>query len=228
MKKFIKASVSLLLVFSILLSFSVSSLAESNASIATSGDAINTDESNETVATISLCSCIYLFPISGHTWIYVHNRSDSPIKVGLYEVPVGEGVSIGCYAFTAYDGFGIYYNLEAYRENKNDNMDTHWSVSKDLNQEELDKLTRNLIRYPNTWDFTLNCATFAFSIWNSVSGDAYFSLLIPAISQIMVIIGGGKKGVLEMYYPRQDQVFRQRGTGDNAYLEPVGERTINR
>ena len=229
MKNFIKPFISLLLIISILCSGSVLSFAANAANIATQADASTaSDTDEEIVATVSLCSCIYLFPISGHTWIYVHNRSDSPINVGLYEVPVGQGVSMGCFAFTAYDGWGIYYNLEAYRENKNDNMDTHWSISKDITQSELEKLNKTLADFPNTWNPVINCATFAFTVWDSVSGDFYFSLLIPAISQFMIILGGGKRGVLEMYYPNQDQVFRQRGNGSDAYLEHVGERTISR
>ena len=79
----------------------------------------------------------------------------------------------------------------------------------------------------NYWDFYFNCAFFAFSIWNSVSGDFLIPLVIPAISQLEVILAGGKKGVLEMYEPTEDQIFRQRGSGSSAYLEPVSDWTIN-
>ncbi len=224
MKKTVKKILSLIMALAIALSTSIASF----ASTATESDAVKEDDPNEIVATLSLCSCIYLFPISGHTWIYVHNNSDEPITVGLYEVPVGQGVSMGCFAFTAYDGWGIYYNLEAYRENKNDNMDTHWSISKGLTRSDLNKLTKTLINFPNTWNPIINCATFAFVVWNAVAGGFFISLLIPAISQFEVIIGGGKKGVLEMYYPEKNQVYRQRGFGSNAYLEPVGQYTIGR
>lgn len=186
------------------------------------------DSSDEAVATVSLCSCIYVWPVSGHTWIYVHNLSDEVLQVGNYELPVGQGVSIGCFSFTVRDGWGLYYNVEAHRENKHDRFDTHWSKTKQITKSELAKMTDKLQSFPNYWSPVINCATFAFSIWNSVSGDAFISLLIPAISQFELIVGGGEKGVLEMYCPTRDQVLRQRGWGDNAYLEPVGDKTYDR
>lgn len=136
-------------------------------------------DSDEIVATVSLLSCMYLFPISGHTWIYVENLSDKKQTVGLYDVPVGQGVSIGSFAFTASDGWGIYYNLEAYRENRDDNMGNHWSVTKSLTQSELDDLSAEIANYINYWDFYFNCAFFSFSIWNDASGSFLIPLVIP-------------------------------------------------
>lgn len=182
---------------------------------------------DDIVATVSVCSCIYFWPISGHTWIYVHNLSDEPIKVGLYEVPVGQGVSVGAFSFSVYDGWGLYYNLEAYRENRDNNSDDHWTITKELTAGELEDLSNDIANYTNYWDFYFNCAFFAFSIWNSASGDLLVPLVIPAISQFEIIIDGGKKGELEMYYPTADQVYRQRLSGDKAYLEPVSQTTLN-
>lgn len=186
------------------------------------------EDLTEKVATVSVCSCIYVWPISGHTWIYVHNYSGEPIQVGLYEVPAGQGVSVGSFSFSVRDGWGLYYNLEAYRENRDDNSANHWTITKELNADELEILSSSLKDYPNYWGFAANCATFAFSIWNSVTGDHFFSLLIPAISQFMVRVGGGEKGVMEMYYPTREQIFRQVGSGGEACLEPVSDETFNR
>ena len=185
------------------------------------------EDENEIVATVSICSCIYFFPISGHTWIYVENLSDRVQRVGLYDLPVGQGVSIGSFSFSVADGWGVYYNIEAFRENRDNNSSNHWTKTKELTQSELDSLSNNIANYVNYWDFYFNCAFFAFSIWNSVSGDFLIPLVIPAISQLEVILAGGKKGVLEMYEPTEDQVFRQRGSGSSAYLEPVSDWTIN-
>ena len=184
-------------------------------------------DENETVATVSLCSCIYVWPISGHTWIYVQNNSDEPITVGHYEVPVGQGVSVGAFSFSVRDGWGIYYNIEAYKENIRGRIDDMWSKSKELNASELEELTDALVNYPNAWTFGMNCATFAFSIWNSVSGDHFVSLLIPAISQFMIMVSGGQKGVLEMYCPEREQILRQKGTGSDAYLVIASDGTIS-
>ena len=184
-------------------------------------------DGNESVATISLCTAIYVWPISGHTWIYVHNNSDEPIKVGHYEVPVGEGVSVGVFSFSVSDGWGLYYNVEAYKENTKNRSHKVWSISEDINAQQVEELSDKLINYPNYWGFGGNCATFAFTIWDSVTGDFYFSLLIPAITQIMMIIGGAKRGVLEMYCPPRDHVYRQKGWGENAHLVVASDYTVS-
>ena len=191
------------------------------------GSLTEQEDENEIVATVSICSCIYFFPISGHTWIYVENLSDRVQRVGLYDLPVGQGVSIGSFSFSVADGWGVYYNIEAFRENRDNNSSNHWTKTKELTQSELDSLSNNIANYVNYWDFYFNCAFFAFSIWNSVSVDFLIPLVIPAISQLEVILAGGKKGVLEMYEPTEDQIFRQRGSGSSAYLEPVSDWTIN-
>ncbi len=183
------------------------------------------NKAEKPIATLSLCSCIYVWPIAGHTWIYVHNTSKKPIQVGLYTVPAGQGVSIGSFCFTAYDGWGLYYNLEACRENRSGYWVNHWSKTMNMTATDLEKLNTALRRYPNYWGPIANCATFAFGMWNAVSGDSYISLLIPAISQAEVIIGKGERGVLQMYEPTRDQVFKQRGMGDSAYLESVNNIT---
>ncbi len=182
---------------------------------------------NGAVATISICTAVYVWPISGHAWVYVHNISDEPIQVGHYTVPVGEGVSIGAFSFSVNDGWGIYYNIEAYKENTKNRMDKVWSKTEEIDKSQLETLTQKLKNYPNYWGFVNNCATFAFSIWNSVTGDAYFSLLIPAITQFMLMVTGAKKGTLEMFCPSRDNVYRLKGFGDNAYLERASDYSVS-
>ncbi len=187
------------------------------------------ENENTIVARASLFSAMYVFPVSAHTWIYVENLTDEPMMVGLYEVPPGQGVSVGTFSFSVNDGWGIYYNLEAYRENRNDNIDDCRSITQDMTRSQLEKLSKSIRNYVNMWDiFVVNCTFFAFSIWNANSKNFFIPFIIPAIPILEVIIAGGKKGVTPMYYPTRDQVFRQRGTGDNAYLEPVGDETINK
>lgn len=209
MKKLLSA----ILILAMLLSTATFAYAEEDVALST----------DETVATISLCSNIYVWPISGHTWIYVHNNSDEPIQVGHYEVLPDQGMSIGAFSFSVNDGWGLYYNMESYKENEKNRAHNVRSISEEINAEQLATLSENLIKYPNYWGFVNNCATFSFSIWNSVTGDAYFSLLIPAISDFMILCGGGKKGTLKMYQQPRDQVFRQVGFGENAHLEPVSD-----
>lgn len=183
-------------------------------------------ESDDMVATLSICSAIYVWPVSGHTWIYVHNESDEPIQVGHYTVPVGQGVSVGAFSFSVNDGWGIYYNIEAYKENTKNRMDKVWSKSVKINADELETLHNKLINYPNYWGFGGNCATFAFSMWNSVTHQGYFSMLIPAITQFMLMVSGAKKGVLEMYCPPRENVYRLKGQGSNAHLELASDYSV--
>lgn len=179
------------------------------------------------VARFSLFSTIYLFPVAGHEWIYVENLSDKPLKVGLYTVPPGEGVSVGCFSFSVSDGWGLYYNIEAYRENRDDFLGNCWSITQYITQSELDKLSSDLRGYPNMWSFYFNCMFFAFSIWNSNSDDFLIPLVVPVFGQLQVILNGGEKGVGTMYYPRPNQLYKQEGNGNSAKLVPISEKTLN-
>ncbi len=194
------------------------------------GETENGEENEETiVARASLFAAMYFFPVSGHTWIYVENLTDEPMMVGLYEVPAKQGVSVGTFSFSVNDGWGIYYNLEAFRENRNDNISGCRSRTIELTRSELEELSESIRNYPNFWDiFIFNCTFFAFSIWNGISDDFFIPMMIPALAMLEVIILGSPKGVTPMYYPTVDQVFKQKGRGDEAHLEPVGEKTLSK
>lgn len=213
-----KKILAIILTLAMLLSFATTAFATDEAEVQI--------ESDETVATLSLCSNIYVWPISGHTWIYVHNNSDEPIQVGLMEVQPDQGVSIGAFSFSVDNGWGLYYNIEAYKENGKNRMDNVRSISEEMDAKELEALNEALDDYPNIWTFGINCATFSFSMWNSVTGDAMFSLLIPAISDFMIMVKGGKKGVLEMYQPPRENVYRQKGSGSDAKLVLASDYSV--
>lgn len=219
MKSFLRKTLAIILTVATV--FSISAVAMANYD----NDA-ETQESEEIVATMYLCACVYVFPISGHTWIYVENNTDRTLRVGLYDLPPGQGVSVGSFSFTVADGWGLYYNIEAFRENNKDREDITWSVSEELTASELQTLTDELVGYFNSWGFGRNCAYFAFKMWNAVTGDHYFSLLIPAITLVMVMIGGGKRGALDMYFPDASQVYRQSGSGSSATLVPINRTNI--
>lgn len=223
-----KKILALILAFAMILSVPVLSYASENPSVEEiTLDSEEKTGENESVATLSICSAIYVWPISGHTWIYVHNNSDEPIQVGHYEVPVGQGVSVGVFSFSVNDGWGIYYNIEAYKENTKNRMDKVWSKSTELDADELDTLHNRLLSYPNYWGFGGNCATFAFSMWNSVTHEGYFSLLIPAITQFMLMVSGAEKGTLEMFCPSRDNVYRLKGFGNNAHFERASDYSVS-
>lgn len=205
------------LLLAVIMSFSVSTVGwaaedlpeETTEIVSDSVEESTENNENEIVATLYLCSNITVWPIVGHAWIYVENLSDEPIDVGLYcGVESGKGVSVGSFSFSVWDGWGIYYNLEAYRERNNDR---YLYVSKDMTRSDLDKLNNALKSYPNYWGIAGNCATFAFSIWNTVNGSAYFSLLIPAITHFTVLLMGGTSGEQIMSPVDENEVKRQSG-----------------
>lgn len=240
-----KKIISVLLVILLIFSASVSAAADNTAApeIPTTGEEETTEPSTDVeeettepeiptepdddkiVATLSICSCMSTPVIAGHTYIYVQNLSDEPIQVGLYEVPVGQGVSVGTLSISVHDGWGIYYNIETYREPREEHLPQIWSKTIELDREGLNKLDKKLDKFVNYWGPFFNCSFFAFAVWNSVAGDFLVPMVIPVLSHL-IVMAVGEKGVLELYKSDASQVFKQRGTGKNAYLEPVGEKTL--
>lgn len=232
-KRFLALFIGILMIFSlptVIFADDGSGEADSSGTAPVSDGNVNepveTDD-EEIVATVSLFSCMYIFPVSGHTWIYVENLSDKTQRVGLYDLPAGQGVSIGSFSISVSDGWGIYYNVECYRENRDNNLDSHWSVTKNLTQSELDDLSEHLRTYKNYWGVVRSCSFFTFSIWNDVAGTFLIPVTFPAITQLEVMLAGAKKGQLKIYAHTADQVFRQIGTGDEAYLVHAGQETID-
>ena len=205
-----KKLTALLLALSMIFSVSTVGWATENLTEPTEAvteEVISEPSDDEIVATLYLCSNITVWPIVGHSWIYVKNHSSEAIDVGYYNgVESGEGVSVGAFSFSVWDGWGIYYNLEAYRERNNDN---YLYVSRDMTRSDLDKLNNALKSYPNYWGIIGNCATFSFSMWNAVTGSAYFSLLIPAITHFTVLLMGGKSGEQIMTSVDKSEIKRQ-------------------
>lgn len=161
-----------------------------------------------------------------HAFVYFENLSGQTLKVGLYNLPAGQGVSVGCYAASRADGYGIYYNVEAHCANKYGQ--SGWmSISKDLTKNELNKATNAIINARNGWDFVFNCMYFAFQVWNKTTGDNLVSLIFPVFGQLQLKMRGGRSGP-KLYFAREDQVYRQRGRGSSAYLTGVSKGTLNK
>lgn len=180
---------------------------------------------SDTVAKFSICSCMSTPVVAGHTYIYLENLSDHPLQVGLYEVPVGQGVSVGTLSISVHDGWGIYYNIETYREPREGHFPQIWSKTIELDEEGVKKLDKKLDGFVNYWGPFFNCSFFAFAVWNSIAGDFLIPLVIPGLSHL-VVMAVGEEGVLELYKSEPNQVFRQKGTGKSAYLVPVSEKTL--
>lgn len=235
--KMIKRTVSLLLITVIVFSAFQTAFAENEPDIADTYEVVSeeftvaeleTQEDEETVAEIWVCSNMSIPLLIGHTYVYILNLSQEPIKVGAYEVPAGEGVSVGCFSFSAYDGWGIYYNLEAYRENRDNKEGRILSKSKKLNAEELEKTSDYILSYLNHWDPIFNCSFFSYSVWNTATGELLIPSPLPIIAHLMLMVTGGQKGVLDMEFADPDNVYCQRGMGSSAELVHVSSATLNK
>lgn len=190
-------------------------------------EAPSTEPVNGDVAKISICSRAGGFPAFFHVWIYIENISSQTLKVGAYDLPAGEGVSMGTWALAVADGWGVYYNVEAYAcADKNRNADDYYSLTKTLDAQELEKVSKEVSRF-NWWDPIFNCTVFAYRVWNAAGGKWLLPVPLPWVTVIEMAVYGAKIGELEMYAPEEARVYRQRGWGDNARLEETSKLTRN-
>lgn len=211
MKQILKRTVSLLMVAVMLLSFAAPSFAAAKDPV---------------VARMYVITYLGGTSWTDHAFVYFENLSNKTLKVGLYNLPAGQGVSVGCYAASRADGYGIYYNVEAHCANKYGQ--SGWcSISEDLTESELQKATNAIINARNGWDFVFNCMYFAFQVWNETTGDNLVSLIFPFLGQLQLRMRGAKSGP-KMYFASESQVYRQRGKGSSAYLTGVSRGTLDK
>ncbi len=176
------------------------------------------DDGDEIVARIYVGHKARNLNLSGHTWVYFENLTDHNITVGIYTLKPNKGVSVGSYGYSIADGKGVYYNVEAWRY-RNVPASDYIGLSKEVTADELENVN-TLISSSGTWDYTLNCAYFAFKIWNVVPGHPLIYVMIPTLHQLQILIVPNHDG-FAMYKPKLDEVFKQVGRGDNATLVPA-------
>lgn len=210
MRKVLKKTVSIIMVAAIMFSVAAPSFAASDP----------------VVARIYVITYLEGTSWTDHAWVYFENLSQQKQNVGLYSLPRGEGVSVGCFAASRYDGYGIYYNVESYCANKHGQ--SGWmSISKDITKSQLKKASDTILNMRNGWDFIFNCMYFAFKVWNAATGDNLISLIYPVFGQIQLKARGGRSGP-EMFVPEKTRVYRQKGRGDSAYLTLVSEKSLEK
>lgn len=169
-----------------------------------------------------MCICVRLV-VTGHAWIYIENLTDDTLRIGCYDCPKGQGVTLGTFFFVRVDGGGTYYNVESYMGNKKSLKRTK-SNSMLLTQEQLDVVNEKILK-TNEWTPFTNCCLFATKVWNSVADEHVAYGLFPFITAIS-ISSNGNEGVPEMYVPERDQVFKQKKKKDKAYLKPVSDASL--
>ncbi|MBO7319692.1 MAG: hypothetical protein J6V06_06725 [Clostridia bacterium] len=153
----------------------------------------------------------------GHTWIYIENLTDQDLKVGAYTLPPDEGVSVG--TLPEYDGWGLYYNIEAYQQGIY-GMEDQLSMKEDITLKKLRRVSNFIVSYPNFWDpVFFNCMLFAFFAWDMGSWKILIPLFFPIIGKIQMLIYPPETGTL-MKPVTKDKVYRQTGMFGWAELMP--------
>lgn len=222
MKSFRKIIALVLVLASVLSIFSFSASAKLSFSLRPAAD-------EPIVARMYIAHLEKPSPVEGHTWIYIENLSGSSIYVGAYyKVPKNQGVSVGSYGESVVDGPGIYYNVEAYRYQREDIYGPiTYSIYKDLTQSQLEKVNKT-IRSLNTWSKVRNCAYTAMKIWNAVPGTHLVYLFFPIFSLMQI---RSKRDCVNGYLHQKAtnlklNTWRQVGTGDDATIKYTNPTAI--
>lgn len=174
--------------------------------------------------------CIYVMetdihPI-GHMWVYLENLTDKPMKVGLYTVPANKGMSVG--VFARKDGFGIYYNVEAYTQTVY-GLENQICLKDQLTAEKVQDVSDALMNYNNHWDPIFNCMYFAFRIWNAGCSPSkkLIHLIWPPLGTLQIKLKTHYYE-LPMKGITKDRVYRQIGSGSKAYLVEANLKSLGR
>ena len=212
--KLIKKIISLLLVLVICLSSSSMAFAAEKSS------------NDEIVANYYIYVMVTDIHPIGHMWVYLENLTNKPMKVGYYTVPAKKGVSVG--VFARKDGFGIYYNVEAYTQTVY-GMENQMCLKEQLTADKVKDVSDALINAANHWDPIFNCTYFAFKIWNAgcSSGKKLLHLVWPPLGTLQIKMKGYLREV-PMKGVTVDQAYRQVGSGANGYLVPATLKSLGR
>ncbi len=178
------------------------------------------------VATMYVCQMDRNHSLDGHTWIYIKNLTNSTIKVGAYNLPKGQAVSIGTFGYSIVgpkdgsDPKGLYYNAENYRYNKAKTFEFAY-LEKNLTQKQLEKVSNKILN-SNSWSYFRNCTWAAFRIWNTIPGQFCPYLISPLFARLSILIySSHKSDGFKLYNPKADQIFKQVGNGSGATLTPA-------
>ena len=162
----------------------------------------------------------------GHMWVYLENLTNKPMQVGYYTVPAYEAVSVG--VFARKDGWGIYYNVEAYTQTVY-GMENQICLKDQLTAEKVKDVSDALIDFPNHWDPIFNCMYFAFKIWNAGCSRSkrLLHLVWPPLGTLQIKMKGYLREV-PMKGVTMDKTYRQVGSGSRGYLKPVTLKSLGR
>lgn len=160
----------------------------------------------------------------GHSWIYIESTFDGEIPVGCYTMKPFGSVSVGTFLFSRADGMGVYYNVERYCANEYGLKGQVW-LGEDITKDDIETISREIKNW-NYWDLYFNCTFFASKVWNSVSNKFMMPLMFPIFTKAQTKIQGGNSDVIMQNVERED-CYKQKKSGDKAYIVTVSDRTLN-
>ena len=105
--------------------------------------------------------------LSGHAFLAFENTSSSDITVGGLTVASGEEITFGTWG-NQDAHHGIWYNLESYLINNQNDYANRASLSMSVTQDDVDEIN-TIIANNDTWALLNNCSSFAVRVWNQVS-----------------------------------------------------------
>lgn len=216
LKKFFKIATALVLTFVLTFSFTAAAFAQ---------EAEQTDfdllDGDTVIGKMYICTQQLAL---GHAWIYIEGNFDGEMPVGCYTLEPYGGVSMGTFALTRSDGFGLYYNVEAYCAEKYGLKNQSW-LGMEITKNQLLE-ANDVIKNWNHWDPFFNCTYFAAKVWNSVSNQKIVPLVFPFVVKLQILAKGGTSDI-QMKSVAAEQCFKQKKTGDNAYLVQCSEKSLD-
>ena len=161
----------------------------------------------------------------GHSWIYIESTFDGEIPVGCYTMEPFGSVSVGTFLFSRRDGMGVYYNVERYSANEYGLKGQSW-LGMDITKDDIVRVSKEIKDW-NYWDPYFNCTFFAAKVWNSVSDKFIMPMMFPIFIKAQTQTKGGNKNIL-MQDVEAEECFKQKKTGNSAYLVTVKESSLSR
>ncbi len=123
---------------------------------------------SEKIGTVSLYSSKIAYPkpsrLTGHSWIYIYNTTDSPFYIKDMIVPPDYGISFGTTANPSMGHRGLWYNVEGFSKYYLTNI----SIEGDFYEEDIEYVEAFLDNH-NKWTLFYNCTTFATELWNNLA-----------------------------------------------------------
>lgn len=148
---------------------------------------------------------------SGHAWLYFENLSKKTVKVGVYSLDPGDGVSVGTFGYVRKEGPGVYYNLESYITN-HQGTKGRVSLSQDITESQLDTVNKKIDKFKSKWNVFKNCTYFAKAVWNTVANVRLKCASTPLSLRNAIRRKPGYEKNIFHISPAANQVFKQKGS----------------